>query len=109
MKTNAIQLVSKLTTIPDKNLIRLQDIYELVVCDAVEESLLSGDDVATIDLSLGVLEVKVEDNSLKFRFRPSAKFEEELIDTIIHKHNSLSHAIENSLVKKITQTYKDLM
>ena len=109
METNAIELVSKLTTIPEKNLIRLQDIYELVICDSVEDSLMSGDDFAKIDLNFGTLDIKVEDNNLKFRFKPSAKFEEELIDTIVNKHNSLTHAIENSLVNKITQTYKDLM
>ena len=109
METNAVELVSKLTTIPEKNLIRLQDIYELVVCDAVEDSLMSGDSYAKINLNFGILDIKFEDNELKFRFRPSAKFEEELIDTIVNKHNSLTHAIESSLVNKITQTYKDLM
>ena len=109
METNAIELVSKLTTIPEKNLTRLQEIYELVMCDSVEDSLMSGEEFAKIFLGFGSLDIKFEDNSLKFRFKPSAKFEEELIDTIVNKHNSLTHAIESSLVNKITQTYKDLM
>lgn len=109
METNAVELVSKLTTIPEKNLIRLQDIYELVVCDAVEDSLLKGDAIATINLSIGNLDVRFDNNELRFRFKPSAKFEEELIDTIINKRNGLTHEIEKSLVNKITQTYKDLM
>lgn len=109
MEIKAIDLVSKLTTIPDKNLIRLQDIYELVICDAVEDSLIKGESWTRVDLNLGMLDIKFEDNNLKFRFVPSAKFEEELIDTIVNKHNCLAHAIETSLVNKITQTYKDLM
>ena len=109
METKAVELVSKLTTIPEKNLIRLQDIYELVMCDSVEDSLMNGDEFARIDLNFGTLDIKFEDNALKFRFKPSAKFEEELIDTVINKHNSLAHAVESSLVNKITQTYKDLM
>lgn len=109
METKAIELVSKLTTIPEKNLTRLQDIYELVICDSVEDSIMNGDEYSRIDLGYGILDIKFEDNSLKFRFRPSAKFEEELIDTVVNKHNSLTRAIETSLVNKIVQTYKDLM
>ena len=109
METNAVELVSKLTTIPEKNLIRLQDIYGLVACDAVEDAILKGENFARVDLNLGILDIKFEDNELKFRFRPGAKFEEELIDTIVNKHNRLTHSIETSLVNKITQTYKDLM
>ena len=109
METKAVELVSKLTTIPEKNLTRLQDIYELVVCDSVEDSLMHGDDYARVDLGYGTLDVKFEDNNLRFRFIPSAKFEEELIDTVVNKHNSLERVVESSLVNKITQTYKDLM
>lgn len=109
MEIKAIENVSKLTTIPEKNLTRLQDIYALVVCDAVEDSLLAGDTVANVDIGFGTLGVKFEDNELRFRFKPSAKFEEELIDTLVNKRNSLTHEIEKSLVSKIVQTYKDLM
>ena len=109
MEVNAVELVSTLTTIPEKNLTRLQDIYELVVCDAVEDSLLNGDTSTTINLSIGELGIKFDNNELRFRFKPSAKFEEELISTIVNKNNSLTHEIEKSLVNKITQTYKDLM
>ena len=109
MEVKATELVSILTTIPEKSLIRLQDMYELVVCDAVEDSLLKGDTQTVVNLNFGELGIKFEGNELKFRFRPSAKFEEELIDTIINKRNSLTHEVEKSLVNKITQTYKDLM
>lgn len=109
MEVSATESVSILTTIPEKNLIRLQDLYELVICDAIEDALLKGDTTATINLSMGELGIKFDNNELRFRFKPSAKFEEELIDTIVNKRNSLTHEIEKSLVNKITQTYKDLM
>lgn len=109
MEMKATEQVSALTTIPEKSLVRLQEMYELVMCDAVEDAILKGETTASIDLVFGELGVKFENNELKFRFRPSAKFEEELINTIVNKKNKLTHEIEKSLVNKITQTYKDLM
>ena len=109
METIANEFVSKLTTIPEKYLVRLQDIYELVICDAVEDALLKDETVAKVNLNFGDLDIKFENNELRFRFKPSAKFEEELIDTIVNKRNVLTLEVEKSLVSKIVQTYKDLM
>lgn len=109
MGIKAVENVSKLTTIPEKNLARLQDIYAYVICDAVEDALLSDIYVSDIELGFGTLSIKFEDNELRFRFKPSAKFEEELIDTIVNKRNVLTLEVEKSLVSKIVQTYKDLM
>lgn len=109
MEIVANELVSKLTTVPERYLSRLSDIYELIICDAVEDALLKNETIAKINLNFGDLDIKFENNELKFRFKPSAKFEEELINTIVNKHNLLTHEIEKSLSTKLTQTYKDLM
>ena len=98
-----------LTTIPEKTLRKLVDIQEYIINDMVEDSMTKGETTTEVDVGFGNLIIRFEDGALRFKFIPSAKFEEELIDTIVNKHNRLTHAIEHSLVNKITQTYKDLM
>ena len=109
MKVNLIEKESTLTTIPSKYLERLTEISEFIMCDALEDCMLAKEDFVDVDLGFGVLGIKFENNELKFRFRPSAKFEGDLISTIVDKQNSLTMSIESALVTKLTQTYKDLM
>jgi len=109
MTTNLIDKKVLLTTIQDKYLKKLIELDEFIMCDALEDTLLSKDDHLDVDVGYGTLSIKFEDGTLKFRFKPSAKFEEELISTVVNKQNSLKIAIESALVSKLTQTYKDLM
>ena len=109
MKSNMVEKMSVLTTIPEKHLTRLTEVCELAITNLVEEALLNGESVVDANLGFGTLGIKFEDNQLRFRFTPSAKFEEDLITTIKDKKSSLSTVLETSLITKIVQTYKDLM
>ena len=98
-----------LTTIPEKTLRRLVDIQEYIMNDMVEDSLVKGENQVTMDIGFGDLTIRFEDNTLRFKFVPSAKFEESLINTIVNKENILKLTLEKTLVDKITHVYKDLI
>ena len=104
-----IEKESILTTIPEKSLKRLVDIQEYIINDIVEDTMLQGETSASIDIGLGTLMIKFEDNTLRFKFVPSAKFEESLIETIVNKKNILKLTLEKNLVDKIMHVYKDLI
>lgn len=98
-----------LTTIPEKTLRKLVDIQEYIINDMVEDSMTKNETTTEVDIGMGTLMIRFEDNTLRFKFVPSAKFEESLINTIVNKENILKLTLEKNLVDKVTHIYKDLI
>lgn len=98
-----------LTTIPEKTLRRLVDIQEYIMNDMIEDTMTRGETETTIDVGFGNLIIRFDDNTLRFKFVPSAKFEESLVNTIVNKENVLKLTLEKTLVDRITHVYKDLI
>ena len=109
MTNNLNEKLSLLTTIPEKSLNKLSDLCGGIICDTIETSILNGESVADIITSIGILSVRFDNNELRFKFRPNAKFEEDIINTVVNKKNPLTTSIESTLVNRIVKTYKDLM
>ncbi len=109
MNINLIDKTAKLATIDDKDLRKLVETSEFIMCDALEDSILANENCLEVDLDFGTLFIVFDSGTLRFKFRPSAKFEEELISTVVDKKNCLKLELETSLSKKLIQTYKDLM
>ena len=109
MMNDIIDNISTLTSINRKALDKLSNVTIYCINDAVEESRIQGEDITKVDIGIGQLWIKLEGDQVKFRFIPSAKLEESIVDTIVHKSNILEIVIENSLKDKVTNTYKDLI
>lgn len=108
MRVDVREDLSKLTTINQLSINRLFDKVAWIASDAVEQAELAGDTNVELDLGFGILEILIEDNCIKYKFKPSKNLEEALIDTIINGKNQLTFTIENTLVGKITNLYKDM-
>ncbi len=98
-----------LTTIPEKTLRKLVDIQEYIINDMVEDSMTKGETTTEVDVGFGNLIIRFEDGALRFKFIPSAKFEESLVNTVVNKKNILRLTLEKSLVDKVMHIYKDLI
>lgn len=109
MNRNLIEGVSTLTTIDVNTLERLVDISKLVIIDELVEQLENGQDTVSINVGLGNLLIHYSGESIKFKFTPNAKFEEDVSMACIHKVNLLDTKVETSLKDKIVNTYKDLL
>ncbi len=107
--TNLVQDLSTLTTIPKKNLNRLIDVAIYSINETIAEDLLQGNDVSEVNIGLGNLYIQCSGNKLNFKFIPSAKLREEVINTIKNKENSLELTLEKNLIDRITNTYKDII
>lgn len=107
--TNLIEDVSTLTTINKRNLNKLIEVASYCINETIEEDLLDGSNVSDIDIGIGELHIQYVDNELKFKFIPSAKLREEIIDTIKGKHNNLELVLDKNLVDKITNIYKEII
>ena len=107
MDVNIKEDLSTLTTINESVFTKLVNKIEWCISDGVEKAIKSGENQANIDLDFGVLKIHFDNNEIKYKFVPSQKFEKILTNTIVNERNDLVLNIEESLVSKLTNTYKN--
>ena len=101
--------IATLTTLPDKTLRRLCDKGSECICHNVLETLQNNELETNIDISIGNIKIIVENNEIHYRFIPSAKLEEMLVNTLNTEVDPLVKDIEESLTTRILNAYKDLI
>lgn len=106
---NIVKDVAELTTIPDKTLVKLLKKFIYSICSAVEEDVIQANEICSVDIGLGVIHIKICDkDNIKYRFTPNKLLEKSIETTIIEGKNPLENILNDSLVKKLLNTYKDL-
>ena len=101
--------VSKLTTIPEKALDKLNDKILYSICEEVAENILQDKSITELDFGLYKLYIKHDDPSqVKFKVVPSEELQKEVINTITKRRNLLEDTLNNALVKKFLEVYKDI-
>ena len=98
-----------LTTIGRRVADKLTKAEEYAVVDAFADCRSSGDDEASADIGIGVIGIRYEDGTIKWRFSPSESLEKACVDAAIHKKNLLSDNLGKALSAKLAEIYKDLM
>lgn len=101
--------LSALTTIPTSALNKLSDRSVLCICNCVEESILKGENLIEVNIGVGTLQILLEGGNLKYRFLPSKTLDNNIKNTVVDKKNPLTAAVEESLVRKILNTYKNYL
>ena len=106
---DVLDRLSLLTTIDKKSLAKLSDKACLCICDEIHKAELENNLRCYFDLDIGTLGIDFSSgDSVKYKFTPSKGFEKMIVNTIVNKESPLVEKVEQSLVKKITNTYKDL-
>ena len=106
---NIIEDLSKLTTIPVKSLNKLVDKTVFCISDIVEDAVLEQKKLLEIDIGIGILHIKLESESVKYKFIPHQILETAVKDTIVNKRNLLQDTLEKVLVNRVVNTYKELL
>lgn len=101
--------LSTLTTISSQTFDKLAEKVDYCICDNVEELILSGDELLKMDIGIGNIYISVKNGELKYHFEPSAKLNVDVLETIKNKKNILTKVVENTLIERLTNTYKDLL
>lgn len=107
--SNLVEDLVKVTTIQKATLDRLCNISIDCIGHSLYESINNSDNITEITLGIGTLLMKLEDDSISYKFIPSNKLENTLIDVAQKKESPLTKAVEKSIVDKIEKTYKDLL
>jgi hypothetical protein len=108
MIKNGLKDISVLTTIPYFSLQNLFRTLEDVISYDVKESLLDKENICEIDIGIGTLNILVTEDEIKYKFIPSKTLSEAVINSVQHKDSPLVIKAEQSLSRKIMNTYKDL-
>lgn len=109
MNYDVIKDTAILTTVPEKVLRKL--ISKEVYCmnDAIAEMRVSGAETADLDIGFGILSIGLVQDTIHYKFTPSADFDESIKSTLLNEQNLLEDALEAALVDKLSNTYKDLL
>lgn len=108
MTNNLIKDLNTLTTIPIASLDKLEDKIIWLICDSLTESIIKKEKMAEIDISIGKLIIKIDEENIKYKFIPYKKLEENIKSVVIDGKNPLEITIEENLSNKFMSTYKDL-
>ena len=101
--------LSALTTIDKRPLEKLLKKTVWVICNDIHQAMLRGENIAYVDIGIGTLGFDFSSgDSIKYKFIPNKDVEKEISVTIVSGENPLTDKVEQSLVKKIVDTYKDL-
>lgn len=101
--------IANLTSLPKNMSKEIVPIMESAVAHRVFESVLSGNTVTEINLGVGMLYIKNEGSSVKYRFVPSKKMEEEVAKVLVTKTSPIERKLEQSLLTKLENAYKGLV
>lgn len=106
---NLIQRLASLTTIPEKNFIKLNEKSELIIANAANNALHNGETNLEVDIGIGTIYIKIEDNQILYKYVPSASLEKYMKKAIVDDKDFLTEVVEKSLSNRILNAYKDLV
>lgn len=109
MKYNLIDDISSLSLIKPSILNKLIDISQSCLCDYVDNMSILEDSLVEVDIGIGTLNIFIEEDLIKYQFKPSKKLEKNLVQTVVDGNSPLMYKIEKKLNKKILNTYKELL
>lgn len=107
--TKLIEDVSTLTSIPENLLKKLVKVSNYCVGHALHEALCEQQDYVTVDIGIGDLQLKLQDNTLRYKFIPSRELEDALVTTVKSGTSSIIVQLDNTLQEKIEDTYRGLL
>ena len=109
MKYNLIDDISSLSLIKPSILNKLVDISQSCLCDYVDNMSILEDSLVEVDIGIGTLNIFIEEDVIKYQFKPSKKLEKNLVQTVVDGNSPLTYKIEKKLNKNILNTYKELL
>ena len=107
--TDIIKDMSTLTTISEKSLHELMKKEEYCIVSAIFENMKNNEVLTELDIGIGKLLVKIENNSIKYKFIPSESLEHAIVNSYKQDKCVLVDNLNKSLVDRITNTYKDII
>ena len=107
--TNLIKDISTLTDVTETTLNKFTSVCTYCIGHAVHEADCLHEDITKVDIGFGELHIKVDEETIKYRFVPSKELEQTLVKTITKHTSPIITKLETNLQEKIDRTYKELL
>lgn len=105
---NTIEDLSILSTVPEKTLAKLFKKMVYCICDSVAQDHLDNKEVTVLDIGIGILYIRHIGEAVKYHFEPSDYLKDSLNKTLVNGENILEDVLNDSLVEKFVEVYKDI-
>ena len=103
------QDLAALTGLSILSLDKLAEKSALAIAHDVHETISAKDPLTVVDIGIGQLYIKLENDIVKYKFIPSANLEQKIRYTLLAKESPLIICAEESLRQRIEQSYKELL
>ena len=107
--TNLIDDLSILTSLSKSTLNDIALMAESAICHSMVESTLNFEDYAEIQIGIGTLYIKNCEDGLHYKFIPSDHLDSSLQNSIKYKRSTLNKRADETLIKRIKKTYKEML
>lgn len=105
---NMLDDLSVLTTIPRGVWEKLVTKSIDTICYDVREQQLQNSPLTEVDIGIGILYIKLEDDNILYKFVPSEVLENKVLKTVNKQYKPVCGLAESSLKKRIMNAYKEL-
>lgn len=109
MNFNLTEDISKLTTIPEWQLQKLQQISKQDICQCIVDTILEKENVCKVDIGIGTIIIGVCGDEVQYKFIPDKQFEQMVIDSVNGDREFLRENIEISNNMRMLRIYKELL
>ena len=109
MAYKIIDDLSEITTIPLKTLSKICDKEVLCIAHSVVNNLKDNNNITSMDIGIGQLHIKVEEDKSLYKFIPSSNMSKIIKEAVTSSTSPLVAEVEKSLLDKVMNTYKDLI
>jgi len=80
-----------------------------LICNYLEDMILNNEDSCSIDLGIGVLNIKLNGDELRYSFIPSTELEGAIINTLENNQAPLISVVTGKLVGQLNKLYDNLL
>lgn len=101
--------ISLFTGLSEDNISYITNIIEDIICEDVYESIINHESVTEINLGYGILYIKLETESIKYKFIPNKNLIDNINNIFKNKEYTFKSKINKTLTDRITKTYKELL
>lgn len=104
-----VEDIATLTGIAYQPLYRLVELAEDSIAHCVFENIVEQNPLTTIDLGVGILYIKCEEDEIKYKFIPSKQLEGMVSRAVENKTSPVVQDVDVMLKDKIEKAYKRLL
>ena len=80
-----------------------------VICSYLNDAVKNRENEISVDIGIGDIVFLIEDDTMKYRFIPSKKFERMIIDAVVDEVNPLMQMLEKRCGEETLRIYKELL